>query len=102
VGETSAILAIDPTLCDMERARDYEPDLGELETGPFGVLDPVFLATPGSFFEATREGGGVWGRPTDATAELGEVFLGWCADSVVRLLRDMERVHDRLGLRPPG
>jgi creatinine amidohydrolase len=99
VGETSAILAIDPSLCDMQHARDYEPDLGELETGPFGVLDPVFLATPGSFHVATREGGGVWGRPTEATAELGEQFLGWCAASVVRLVRDMQHVHDRLGLR---
>ena len=34
VGETSAILAINPGLCDMTRARDYEPDLGELETRP--------------------------------------------------------------------
>src|SRR4029078_11058308 len=27
VGETSAILAIDPDLCDMERVRDFVPDL---------------------------------------------------------------------------
>src|SRR5205085_4906285 len=33
-GETSAVLAIDPTLVDMERARDFEPDFGELRTSP--------------------------------------------------------------------
>jgi creatinine amidohydrolase len=96
VGETSAILAIDPDLCDMERARDFEPDLGPLTTGPYTVLDPVFLATPGAFHAATLDGGGVWGRPTEATAEQGERFLDWCAQAVVNLVGDMERTHDRL------
>lgn len=96
VGETSAVLAIDPALCDMECARDFEPDLGPLRTGVFAVLDPVFLATPGSFWAATREGGGVWGRPTEATAEQGEEFLDWCREAVVDLVHDLEHVHDLL------
>ncbi len=49
-GETSIILAINPELCDMERVRDFVPDLGELRTNPFALLDPNFLATPGSFW----------------------------------------------------
>ena len=65
------------------------------------MIDPVFLATPGSFHAATLGGGGVWGRPTEATAEQGERFLDWCAASVVRLVRDMERVHDRLAPHLP-
>ena len=40
------MLAINPDLCDMERARDFSPDLGELRTNPFAIIDPLFLATP--------------------------------------------------------
>jgi creatinine amidohydrolase len=96
VGETSIVLAIDEGLCDMERVRDYTPDLPELRTSPFALLDPLFLATPGSFWSLLEAGGGVWGRPSESSAEKGEQFLEWCATAVVNLVRDMEDVHDRL------
>jgi creatinine amidohydrolase len=96
VGETSAVLAIDPALCDMERARDFEPDVGELRTHVLTVLDPVALGTPGAFWRMTEPGGGVWGRPTESTAELGEEFLDWCRQAVVDVYHDLETVHDRL------
>jgi len=96
VGETSAVLAIDPSLCDMERVRDFTPDLGELRTTPFALLDPLFQSTPGSFWTLLEEGGGVWGAPSESTAEKGEQFLEWCSRAVVNVVRDMEDVHDRL------
>ena len=98
-GETSAVLAINPDLCDLERARDFSPDLGELRTNPFAIIDPVFLATPGSFWSLLEDGGGVWGRPTESTAERGEEFLRWATTAVVNLVRDMDDVHDRIGVR---
>ena len=98
-GETSAVLAINPDLCDMERARDFSPDLGELRTNPFAIIDPVFLATPGSFWSLLADGGGVWGRPTESTAERGEEFLQWATTAVVNLVHDMDDVHDRIGVR---
>jgi creatinine amidohydrolase len=99
VGETSAVLAINPDLCDMDRVRDFVPELGELRTNPFALLDPMFLATPGSFWSLLEEGGGVWGKPSESTAERGEEFLDWAKTAVVDLVRDMDDVHDRLGLR---
>jgi creatinine amidohydrolase len=96
IGETSAVLAIDPALCDMERVRDFVPELGRLRTSPLALIDPVFLATPGSFWSLLEEGGGAWGRPSESTAERGEEFLGWCTRAVVDLVRDMEDVHDRI------
>jgi creatinine amidohydrolase/Fe(II)-dependent formamide hydrolase-like protein len=104
VGETSIILAINPELCDMERVRDFVPDLGELRTNPFALLDPIFLATPGSFWSLLEEGGGTWGTPSESTPEKGEEFLRWCATAVVNLVGDMEAVHDRIepGYRPAG
>jgi creatinine amidohydrolase len=96
IGETSAVLAINPALCDMERVRDYVPELPELRTSPLALIDPVFLATPGSFWSLLEDGGGVWGRPSESTAERGEDFLTWCTNAVVNLFRDMEDVHDRI------
>jgi creatinine amidohydrolase len=96
VGETSIVLAINEDLCDMERVRDFTPDLPPLRTSPFALLDPLFLATPGSFWALLEAGGGVWGAPSESTVEKGEQFLAWCAAAVVNLVRDMEDVHDRL------
>ena len=41
VGETSIVLAINEDLCDMERVRDFTPDLPPLRTSPFALLDPT-------------------------------------------------------------
>ena len=83
VGETSIVLAIDENLCDMERVRDFTPELPELRTSALALIDPVFLSTPGSFWSILEEGGGVWGKPSESTAEKGEEFLGWCTRAVV-------------------
>ena len=99
VGETSAVLAIDRELCDMERVRDFTPELGELRTSPLALIDPVFLSTPGSFWSLLEEGGGVWGSPSESTAERGEEFLTWCSEAVVNLMHDMDQVQDQIGLR---
>jgi creatinine amidohydrolase len=96
VGETSAVLAISPELCDMERVRDFVPELPELRTSFLSILDPLFLATPGSFWSLLEDGGGVWGKPSESTVEKGEQFLEWAATAVVNVVRDMEDVHDRL------
>jgi creatinine amidohydrolase len=100
VGETSAILAIDPALCHMEHARDFTPEFGELHTSPYTVLDAAMFARPGAFHAATAEGGGVWGSPTDSTAEAGDEFLEWCREAVVNVVHDLEAVHDRLDAIP--
>jgi len=96
VGETSAVMAIDEGLVDMERVRDFTPELDGFANHPLALLDPVFLATPGSFWSLLEEGGGVWGSPSGSTAEKGEQFLQWGATSVVNLVRDMDLMHDRI------
>jgi creatinine amidohydrolase len=94
IGETSAMLAIDPGLCDMEHARDFSPDFGELRTSPYTVLDAVMFARPGAFHVATRGGAGVWGSPSASSPELGNDFLDWCRQAVVDVVHDMDVVHD--------
>ena len=96
VGETSAVLAINPDLVDMEHVRDFTPDFSELRTNPFALLDPLFQSTPGSFWTLLEEGGGVWGAPSESTAGRGEDFLQWATEATVALVRDMDDVHERL------
>jgi creatinine amidohydrolase len=93
LGETAAVLAIDPSLVDMERARDYEPELGELRTSFAAVLDPTFFPNPGSFWKIVEPGGGVWGKPTGATVEQGEQFLDWARQAVVDVVHDIDQLH---------
>lgn len=95
-GETSIVMAVDEGLVDLDHARDFAPDFGDLRTHPFAMLDPIFLSTPGSFWALLEEGGGVWGSPSESSAEKGREFIDWCKDSVVNIVRDMEDVHDRL------
>ena len=80
----------------LEVAKRAAPELPELRTNALALLDPLFLATPGSFWTLLEEGGGVWGRPSESTAERGEEFLDWATRAVVNLVRDMDDVHDRL------
>lgn len=96
VGETSVVMAVDESLVDLERARDFTPDFGDLRTSPFALLDPVFLSTPGSFTSLLEDSGGVWGSPSESTAEKGREFVGWCKDAVVNIVRDMEDLRDRI------
>jgi hypothetical protein len=76
--------------------RDYTPDLPALRTNVLALLDPLFLSTPGSFWALLEDGGGVWGAPSESSAEKGEQFLDWSATAVVNVVRDMDDIHDRL------
>ena len=95
------MLAIDPELCDMERVRDFMPELGELTNQPARADRPGVPLDAGSFWSLLEEGGGVWGKPSESTAEKGEEFLEWCTEAVVNLVHDMETcttgsAHDRV------
>ena len=91
------MLAINEDLCDMERVRDFTPDLPpSCAPSPSRSSTRSSSPRPGSFWSLLEAGGGVWGAPSESTAEKGEEFLAWCATAVVNLVRDMEDVHDRL------
>jgi creatinine amidohydrolase/Fe(II)-dependent formamide hydrolase-like protein len=48
IDETSAMLAIDSDLCDMEHARDFSPDFGELRTSAYRWMWCTTGSTPGA------------------------------------------------------
>jgi creatinine amidohydrolase len=87
-GETSAVLAIDPALVDMDRANAEMPPFAEV-TNPAPVHTAFFFSAPGSVYRATHSG--TWGDARDATPEFGERYLEVVTAATARLLDDIDR-----------
>ena len=92
-GETSAVLAIDPSLVDMDRANAEFPPFPEV-TNPGPVHTAFFFSAPGSVHRATRSG--TWGDATQASAEFGERYLAVVTSATIRLLDDIERTFEAM------
>jgi len=92
-GETSAVLAIDPSLVDMERANAEMPPFPEV-TNPAPVHTAFFFSAPGSVHRATRSG--TWGDAREATAEFGRRYLDVVVESTIRTLDDIERTFEAM------
>ena len=92
-GETSAVLAINPSLVDMDRANAEFPPFPDV-TNPAPVHTAFFFSAPGSVHRATRSG--TWGDATQATAEFGERYLAVVASSTLRLLAEIERTDEAM------
>jgi creatinine amidohydrolase/Fe(II)-dependent formamide hydrolase-like protein len=89
LAETSAILAINPQLVDMERANVEFPPFPEytVNTGP--VHTAFFFTSPGSVYWATKSG--TWGDPRQSTAEQGERYLEIGVRSTLAVLENIEK-----------
>jgi creatinine amidohydrolase len=92
-GETSAVLAINPDLVDMERANAEMPPFPEV-TSPAPVHTAFFFSTPGSVHRATASG--TWGDARDASMEFGERYLDVVVSATVRMLDDIDRTFDAM------
>ena len=92
-GETSAVLAINPALVDMERANAEFPPFPDV-SNPAPVHTAFFFSAPGSVHRATRSG--TWGDATQATAAFGERYLAVVVASTIRLLADIERTDEAM------
>jgi creatinine amidohydrolase len=87
--ETSAVLAINPNLVDMEHANAEFPPFPEytVNTGP--VHTAFFFTSPGSVYWATKTG--TWGDARESTAEAGERYLEAGVRSTLAVLDNLER-----------
>lgn len=94
-GETSAVLAIDPALVDMEAANAEMPPFPAV-TNQAPVHTAFFFSAPGSVHRATHSG--TWGDAREATAEYGERYLDVVTEATIRMFDDMERT---LAAMPP-
>jgi creatinine amidohydrolase len=88
--ETSAILALNPALVDMERANAEFPPFPQYtvaNTGP--VHTAFFFTSPGSVYWATKSG--TWGDARKATPEMGERYFEAGVRSTLLVLDNLER-----------
>ena len=88
--ETSAVIAINPKLVDMDRANAEFPPFPEFTIANTGAVHTAFFFTsPGSVYWATRTG--TWGDARTATAEKGERYLEVGVRSTLAVLDNIER-----------
>ncbi len=92
-GETSAVLAIDPGLVDLDRANVEFPPFPEVSS-PAAVHTAFFFSAPGSVHRATRSG--TWGDARQSTAAFGERYLEVVTESTIRMLDDIERTFEAM------
>jgi creatinine amidohydrolase len=92
--ETSAVLAINPNLVDMERANAEFPPFPEytVNTGP--VHTAFFFTSPGSVYWATKSG--TWGDARGSTAEKGERYIEMGVRSTLAVLDNLERTFSAM------
>ena len=87
--ETSAVLAINPALVDMERANAEFPPFPEFTVNTAPVHTAFFFSTPGSVHRATTSG--TWGDARTSTAETGERYLQAGVRSTLAVLDNIEK-----------
>jgi len=96
-GEVSAVLAINPSLVDMDYANAEFPRFPEYKTASGPVHTAFFLTAPGTVYRITRSG--TWGDATQASAEKGEQFLQWGVEALLALLEDINKTFEQLPVR---
>ena len=99
--ETSAVLAINPDLVDMDKANAEFPPFPEYTIANTGAVHTAFFFTsPGSVHWATKSG--TWGDARQSTAEKGERYLQVGVRSTLALLDNIERTFKAMPPRDRG
>ncbi|MFL5724992.1 MAG: creatininase family protein [Chloroflexota bacterium] len=95
-GETSAVMAINPDLVDMDAANAEMPPFPDVTNGA-AVHTAFFFTTPGSVHRATKSG--TWGDARESNAEFGERYLQVVTEATVRMLEDIDKTFAAMPAR---
>lgn len=96
--ETSAVLAIDPNLVDMDRANAEFPPFPDYTIANTGAVHTAyFFTSPGSVYWATKSG--TWGDARKATPEMGERYLEAAVRSTLAVLENIEKTFVAMPVR---
>jgi creatinine amidohydrolase/Fe(II)-dependent formamide hydrolase-like protein len=95
--ETSAILAINPALVDMEKANAEFPPFPEFTVASGPVHTAYFFSAPASVYWATKSG--TWGDATTANPKTGEEYLQAGVESTIAVLDNIERTFAAMPVR---
>ena len=88
IGETSAVMAVDESLVDLERAVEEYPRFPKSPSA--AVVAAFFFSGSGTTHRATRSG--VWGDPRKSSAERGRAYLDQIEEAGVRFIAEVEDV----------
>lgn len=86
IGETSAVLAVDPSLVKLEHAVSEYPQF-PVEPSP-AMVSAYFFSALGTLPRASQSG--VWGDPSQSTAERGREHLDQIEEASVRFVENVE------------
>jgi creatinine amidohydrolase len=90
LAETSAVMAIDPKLVDLERANAEFPPFPQYTIPNTGAVHTAFFFTaPGSVYWATKSG--TWGDARKSNPEAGERYLQAGMRSTLAVLDNIEK-----------
>ena len=95
-GETSAVMAINADLVDLDAANAEMPPFPEVTNGA-AVHTAFFFTTPGSVHRATQSG--TWGDARESNAEFGERYLKVVMDATLRMLEDIDKTFAAMPAR---
>jgi creatinine amidohydrolase len=87
--ETSAVLAINPALVDLERANAEFPPFPDFSVSTAPVHTAFFFSAPGSVHRATKSG--TWGDARQSTAAFGERYIEAGVRSTLAVLDNIEK-----------
>ena len=87
-GETSAVMAIDADLVDLDAANAELPPFPEV-TNQAPVHTAFFFSAPGSVHRASHSG--TWGDAREASVDYGQRYLDVVTEATVRVLDDIDR-----------
>ena len=94
--ETSAVLAINPALVDLERANAEFPPFPAFTVATAPVHTAFFFTSPGSVYRATKSG--TWGDARHSNAAFGERYIEAAVRSTLAVL---ENVENTFAAMPP-
>ncbi len=96
--ETSAILAINPKLVDMEKANAEFPNFPEFTVNSAPVHTAFFFSNPRSVYWATKSG--TWGDARSANPQTGEDYINAGVDSTIAVIENVEKTFAAIPRRP--
>jgi creatinine amidohydrolase len=88
IGETSAVMAIDESLVDLDSAVREYPHFAKAPSA--AVIAAFFFSGKGTTYRATRSG--VWGDPRHSTAQQGRTFLEQIEEAGVAFIEEVEEL----------
>lgn len=97
IGETSAVMAIDEDLVDLDEAVEEHPNIPMDVPNPYAMMNPIFFG-PSTIYRTTESG--TWGDPSDSSAERGEEYYDTITDAVAAVIKTFREERSDIYIRP--